>query len=733
MLAPSARLPLRSCGPRADFSFCTRGIDFGATRITFPPTRATPQPSNGGSAGSGTRGIEPDRRILKFLTAAGGRQRACVPLSDWVSTIGTLWLTPVLLAAFGLVSTPSLAAPPSAAIFGALPAQSYAVLSPDGHWLAWMDQTEAKPHIVIFDLAAHKTQRVCALPERTKLRALKWNDNETLLVTLSETAAARATTQLAQEYFLTVALDPNGQGALMLPNANGRAGGADAAMAARIVRISTTKPHTVIMSSRIASRHTHDDCLLEVDTTNGKSEIIKYGNEHTTAWAVDRTGRPVAREDWDWMKSAYRVYALNGDSIKEILRKDDSSPPAIVGLLPDDSALVLLATNGRPHQAAWALPLDGSAQKLLAEDPDADITAAYEDPHTGAIVGVYKSGSTTRVQWLDPAALHRQEVLQRAFPGRQVEVYGWTTDGTKALARVESPSSPPIYYLVDFTTHRADIAAEEYPALASMPLGELKEITYQARDGTAIPAYLTRPPDNSVRPGPLIVLPHGGPNERDYPRFDWIVQFLASRGYTVLQPQFRGSSGFGEAFQKAGYRQWGGLMQDDVTDGVQAMIQQGVADPRRICIVGISYGGYAALAGAAFTPQLYACAVSVSGVSDLRALLEEKVPSASPGYSVISAAMSTWRARIGSPNDSALNNKSPINSIASITAPVLIVYGSGDSVVPNAQSERMARALQAAGKQVKVVKLPDEDHWLSRTATRVQMLEEIEHFLHDNL
>jgi dipeptidyl aminopeptidase/acylaminoacyl peptidase len=653
------------------------------------------------------------------------------------ATSGTLARVPwPALLFFGGIGSPvsvSLAAVPAAEVFGALPAQTHAVLSPDGHWLAWMDQKSIKPHIVIFDLNAHKVQRDAALPAQTKLRALNWNASDTLLATLSETGETRSAVSRAREYFLTVALEATGQGAQMLPASNGRSEDARAAMAARIIRMGTTKPHTVIMSSSIATRH-GADCLLEVDTTNGKSEIIKCGNEHTVAWGVDRSGKPIARQDWDYLKQAYRVYALKGDSIKEILRKDDSSPPVLAGLLPDDTALVLLASNGRPHQAAWALPLDGSPLKLLAEDPDADITAAYTDPYTGAIAGVYESGVKTNLRWLDPAAQHRQEVLQRAFPDREVGVYGWTTDGTKTLARVETPNSPPIYYLVDFTTKRADIAAEEYPALAGVKLGELKEITYKARDGTAIPAYLTLPPDKTTAAGPLVVLPHGGPNERDYPTFNWIVQFLASRGYAVLQPQFRGSTGFGDAFREAGYRQWGGLMQDDVTDGVQAMIERGIADPRRVCIAGISYGGYAALAGAAFTPKLYACAASVNGISDLRALLEETVPMGVPGmYRVVSASMSTWKERIGSPSDSSLDKKSPINSIASIAAPVLIVYGNGDSVVPNVQSERMGQALSAAGKRVTVVKLTGEDHWLSRTETRVQMLKALESFLHESL
>ena len=227
-----------------------------------------------------------------------------------------------------------------------------------------------------------------------------------------------------------------------------------------------------------------------------------------------------------------------------------------------------------------------------------------------------------------------------------------------------------------------------------------------------------------------MVLPHGGPQARDYLAFDWLVQFLSSRGYAVLQPQFRGSTGFGDAFREAGYRQWGGLMQDDVTDGVHAMIEQGIADPHRICIVGASYGGYAALAGAAFTPDLYSCAASISGVSDLPALMREEVPLYD---GIISNSMSDWKAHIGGPNDSNLAAKSPINSVKAIKIPILIVYGTGDSIVPNAQSEKMASALKSAGKTVTVAVLAGEDHWLSRTESRVQLLKELETFLGKNL
>jgi len=614
---------------------------------------------------------------------------------------------------------------PSAEVFGALPAQTHAALSPDGHWIAWMDETQSKPRIVIFDVNARRIQRIGALPERTRLRSLVWSDNETLLATLSEAREPQLATDRARAYFLTLALDPTGDGAVMLPSSNGRTKGADAAIRARMIRARTTKPHTVIMSS--------GPLLLEVDTTTGKSARIAVGNAHTVGWAVDKDGKAVAREDWDWMKGAYRVYALNEDSVKEILRQDDSRVPTLVGLLPDDSGLVLLANNGHPHQCAWILPLNGSPQQLWAEAANDDITAAYTDAYTGAIVGFYESGTRTNIQWIDPVAQNRQGVLQRSFPHNQVDVYGWTSDGTKTLARVQSPDSPPIYYLVDFKTHRADIAAEEYPALAQVKLGELKEIRYQARDGSDIPAYLTLPLGAASGVHPLVVFPHAGPNDRDYPTFNWIVQFLASRGYAVLQPQFRGSIGFGEAFEKAGYRQWGRLMQDDVTDGVRALIDKGVADPHRVCILGFEYGGYVALAGAAFTPDLYACAISVNGISDLRSLLEETVPQSMPGVRMYSSALSAWTDRIGAPNDTALDKESPIHSVASIKTPIMIMYGDANGIVPISQSLKMEAALRSASKPVTLVGLADEDQGLSHTETRVQMLNAVEDFLRDHL
>jgi dipeptidyl aminopeptidase/acylaminoacyl peptidase len=624
-------------------------------------------------------------------------------------------MTGVLLIAATSIARAETA-PPSLEAFGALPEETALESSPDGHWLAWIDQKEGKSRVVFVDLVSRKPQSILAAPKKAKLRSLYWNDNETLLVTLSETDESKVAKESSTEYFRIIAHDVHGGDGRMLPMV-------------RMIRGRTSKPHVVIAASRCGT--TYPSCLFEINTATGDGVVIKYGATYTFGWAVDRDGHPVAREDWDWRKGAYRVYALEPDDhIREIMRTDDSAHPKLEGLLPDGSALVVLATNGGLHQAAWALPLDGSPMRLLENDPDADVERTSMDPNTGAIVGVYIGGEKPKFRWLESHAQHRADVLAKTFSGKRVELLNWTVDGTKVLVKVDTASNPPVYYWVDFATHQADIAGEEYPALANAALGEVRQITYKARDGTTIPAILTKPASPSAQPVPLVVLPHGGPNAHDAFEFDWLAQFFATRGYAVLQPQFRGSTGYGQAFEEAGYRQWGGLMQDDVTDGVKAMIDQGIADARHVCIVGASYGGYAALAGAAFTPSLYSCAVSINGVSDLPAYMRSSVPL----YGVYaSTAEQYWKARIGTRNEARLGAVSPINSVKNINIPILIIYSSGDGVVPNEQSERMIQALRSTGKTVEVDTLKGEDHWLSKTQTRTQVLHTLDAFLKAHL
>jgi dipeptidyl aminopeptidase/acylaminoacyl peptidase len=633
-----------------------------------------------------------------------------------------LALTLVLLA---VGVSPALATPPpTAAIFGSNLAQTNVTLSPDGHWLAWVDYRESPAKIAIFDLEAKKMQRSVALPHQGRLQSLRWNDSDTLIVLLSEGGSFELT--------WTLAYDATGGEGRMLPGMGEGKRGAVVSGRATLLNAHAPHPQAVLMTVKLGKNA--DNSLIEVSTQDGSWHLLDQGNPQTVGWVIDVHGNPIAREDWESVHHAFVVRVWRDDKLKELLRRDDAVEQlGLVGALPDGSALVVLTPNGRPHQAAWAYPLDGSPPHVLAEDPDTDVTGVFEDPYSGSILGVFLGGSTIAPKWLDAAAQQRYDAVQRAFPNKVIGLYGWTFDGKKTLAAAEASNSPPVYYLIDFTTHRADIAAEPYPALAGIPLGETKEIRYAARDGTQIPAYLTLPPGAPAGPLPLVVLPHGEPNGRDFPVFNRDVQFLATRGYAVLQPQYRGSGGFGEAFRKAGYRQWGGLMQDDVADGVHAMVEQHVADPRRVCILGYRYGGYMALAGAAFTPQLFTCAISVNGIFDVPAWLRAVTPRSNiVGSRTFSTVKDSLEERVGSPSDSKLAAKSPINAAAAINIPVLLIYGA-DGPIMDEQSERMGQALQAASKPVTVVKLSATDHWEWHTQSRVQVLTSFESFLGEHL
>jgi dipeptidyl aminopeptidase/acylaminoacyl peptidase len=255
-------------------------------------------------------------------------------------------------------------------------------------------------------------------------------------------------------------------------------------------------------------------------------------------------------------------------------------------------------------------------------------------------------------------------------------------------------------------------------------------VTFSARDGLEIPGYLTLPPGMGARPAqplPAVVLPHGGPESRDVAEFAPLVQLLAGRGYAVLQVNFRGSAGYGAAFEQAGRREWGGAMQDDVTDGTRWLIGEGIADAERLCIVGWSYGGYAALMGLVREPALYRCAASIAGISDLRRLARDN------SMSYLSGQMTA--VRIGRPwrDGPQLAAASPLQRANAITAPVLLVHGDRDRVVDVDQSRAMERALADAGRPVTYLEIAGGNHALAARDHRRQLFETLDRFLREHL
>ena len=641
----------------------------------------------------------------------------------------------------------STAAPPSIKAFSHTPSFSEVALSPDGTMLAMDEPALPDYRIIVIRIKDGLRLRAVNVDGNNKLRSLYWADDKTVLMDISVAmhivADNKARENWEVERTFAIDLDGDKPRMLLMDNDWERSGVTGATLQA----IDIGKPGKIMMSTidwsatrerQQTGSKMHDDRrdsgwahnLYEVDLGTGRGREAATGTSYTQDWVVGLDGTPVARSEWNGELDQYSVLGRRGDAWSKIFEIDDGEEPRIVGVTADGRSVVMLAENGADKRKAWALPIDGSPISVLHEDPEGDVVNVINDPRTRVVVAYVISGGKEDVYYVDEKRRNQAKSLSKAVAGKQIAALDRSRSGRQVLVRAGTGAEPPVVYLVDFDRGAADIVGEAYPELVGVALGKVSHITYPARDGTSIPAFLTLPPGiEEAKNLPLVVLPHGGPEANDSDEFHWLSQFLASRGYAVLQPQFRGSTGYGKAHREAGRHQWGGLMQDDVTDGSTHLVKTGQVDPRRIGIVGASYGGYAALAGVAYTPDLYACAISINGVSDLPKMLatEER------RHGSKSDSIAYWRDHIGAPTDPQVIARSPARAAANIRAPVLLLHGTQDTVVPILQSEVMDSALTAAGKQHKFVRLDGEDHWLSRASTREQVLTEVESFLAANL
>jgi dienelactone hydrolase len=617
--------------------------------------------------------------------------------------------------------------------FGTVPQIDHVSMSPDGNLLAWHDQRDGQSKVVLFDLNARNYKRVMPLKPQLTPRALSWADNHTLLATLSWVDSFdQSKTENFSEVYRTQAFDvESGQAQTLLKEETEKKNTwvkAAFVMRPNVLVRRPTKPNTVIMSLY----HFRDEApgawgseAFEVDTRTGKGTRLDSISFHVRNWFVDHNGKLLARVDTDQYSKDLHLLVKDGDRWRRVseLRGDP------VHLSRDEKSIVARTVDEKGHHALAAFPLDGSKPTTLIDDASLDVEAVVGDPAGGWPVGVVLSGPEEPYRSFDPEAERLFKAAASSFPGKEISVLGRSDDSRRAVVEVGNASTPPSFYVLDFEKHTAESIGDAYPALAGQALAPVQILSYKARDGADVPAYLTLPANASGGRLPLVVMPHDGPHERDSYAFDWFAQFLAARGYAVLQPQFRGSEGFGDAWQRAGLRQWGKLMQDDLTDGVKAMVDKGVADARRICIAGIGYGGYAALAGAAFTPDTYRCAASINGISDLPGMLNY----ASREF-FDPTHFRDWVASIGAATEPQVLERSPRSGVQWIRIPILLMHASNDIEIPFSQSLTMSRYMEKYGKPATpVIAIPDADHGLTRSAGRQKMLAEVAKFLDANL
>lgn len=357
------------------------------------------------------------------------------------------------------------------------------------------------------------------------------------------------------------------------------------------------------------------------------------------------------------------------------------------------------------------------------EHPAVDIDD-FRLSESGDVEAVYYTDDRSRVAWLDPQKKALQAEIDGALPDRINRVVSMSRDARRMLVWTSSAADPGAYYLFNPEAGVMMLFARPYERLKGATLAPMTSTRYAARDGLEIPAYLTLPVGVEPRSLPLIVMPHGGPFARDAWTFDSWVQFLANRGYAVLQPNFRGSTGYGTEFVAKGYGQWGRGMQDDLDDGVKWLVQSGTVDPRRVCIMGASYGGYAAMWAAARNPDVYRCAISFAGVSDLASMMryDRQLFAATRYYR-------DWRMRVQGEKGFDLDSVSPLRAVDRVRVPLLIAHGSKDDTVPPSQSIRMHEALTKAGKPHEFTIYEGAGHGLSDPAHAIDFLGRVEAFL----
>ena len=471
----------------------------------------------------------------------------------------------------------------------------------------------------------------------------------------------------------------------------------------------------------------HD--LYQVKISTGERKLLRQNSERLTGWVFDQK---------DQLRLATRA-ADNGDT--EVLRVDADGFKKVyscsvfencgpVQFHKDNQRVYMVSDRGAAVERIGLIlfnPATG-AEEMVESDPlkRVDIATASFSDKTGELIATIYQDERTRIYWKNKEWQADYEFLEKQFPGREVGIGSMTTDENLLIASVSSDTEPGESYLFERKTRKLTLQYRIREKLPREHLAKMEAVSYPSSDGLEIPAFLTLPKGIPAKGLPVIIFPHGGPWARDGWGYDSYAQFLANRGYAVLQPNFRGSTGYGKKFLNAGNLEWGQKMQDDLTWGAKYLTGRGIADPKRIGIMGGSYGGYATLAGLAFTPDVYACGVSIVGPSNLLTLLDSIPP-------YWEAARKVFHERMGDPNTSEgkarLERQSPLNSAAKIKSPLLVIQGANDPRVKQAESDQIVVALRDRGFPVEYLVAPDEGHGFARPINNMASFALTEKFL----
>lgn len=652
--------------------------------------------------------------------------------------LSLIGLKPVLSALCLITPLISLAASEPqeiAELYGADPSRGMLSLSPGGQLIAYLNRDGDEDMVLVYSLKEKKALTGVRAGDMD-LQQLRFISDEYLILKASKERRIRGfrgRNEISTAYSLNVKTGEIEQ--LLRPGDvlyKGQLG------LGRVLGVSPdrTKLYMPGFVPRSVSDLAPDYALLEVDVKNPrKPKVIEEGHGLTYDWFVNSKGEVVAQERLSDETHRHSILVPDGRHWREIYVDESKQWRAhFAGLTADESALVMLNTDPETGRVTYyTLNLsDGKQKKLPLNRNDVDIESIETDANRVAM-GVIYGGFNPKYHLFNETLNKRLADLQAQFESHSVWLVDTDAKRENIIIFVAGPTDSGSYYLSS-PGKPLNYLMSAYPNIDTEKVHPTAAFRFKARDGLIIPTLLTIPRGQAADPKnlPAVIMPHGGPEAYDRQTFDDLAQAIAASGYAVIQPQFRGSSGFGYELWEAGLGEWGRAMQDDISDAVTKLSNAGFVDASRVCILGTSYGGYAALAGATFTPELYRCAVSIHGVSDLNQMIEYERKELGDDHWVVDYFSRSMARDYFTPERLAAH--SPANFASGVQAPVLLVHGEDDKTVPIEQSELMHKNLKTANKTVQYIELEDTGHSHGRDETvRIPLYTEILQFLNQNL
>ena len=585
------------------------------------------------------------------------------------------------------------------------PEKSSFSISPNGNHIAYMKPWKTRMNVFVMEMTTKKETRLTSSQERG-IYGFTWLTNERIGYVKDEGGNENI-------HFFAVNIDMSNEIDLT-PFEN---------VQTRIIDDLEDDPNHIIIGLNKRDPQIHDPYRINVN--DGKMELIAENPGNISKWMTDHDGKLRIATTSDGVNTSLLYRNKESDEFKPILTTDFKVSVVPLFFTFDNKNLYVASNRGRDKIAIFEFDLIKSKEgRLIFEHDEVDVSNLLFSRKRKVLTGVSYTVAKNEMIFFDKWREEIQQQLEKKLPGYEVVITSFSKDEAEAVVVTYSDKSRGTYYHYEVNKNKLTELGKVSPWLNEKNMSEMKPIKYKSRDGLTINGYLTLPKGTNGKNLPVVVNPHGGPWARDNWGYKSEIQFLANRGFAVFQMNFRGSTGYGREFWEKSFKEWGKSMQDDITDGVNWLIDEEIADPDRIAIYGASYGGYATLAGLAFTPDLYACGVDYVGVSSLFTFMESMPP-----YWELYRSM--MYEMVGHPekDKKLLASASPLLHIDKIKAPLFIAQGANDPRVVKAESDQIVAALKNAGIDVPYMVKDDEGHGFYNEENQFDFYREMEKFL----